>query len=143
VNGRPIPFRAWDHQVAIHEYRCGVSTETYADWLRARDDEDLRALFAARPELITPVPADMGALAARASAASAVSRALDRLDRLALSVFEAFLVLPSPASYGELLTAVSAEPSGAAPIREAVDRLRDLALIWGDDDALRVVPGGR
>ncbi|MCO5985225.1 helicase-associated domain-containing protein [Actinoallomurus spadix] len=120
-----------------------MSTDTYADWLRARGDEDLRALFAARPELITPVPADMGALAARASAASAVSRALDRLDRLALNLFEAALVLPSPIAYGDLLAAVSREPSGAAPIREAVDRLRDLALIWGDDDALRVVPGGR
>jgi hypothetical protein len=120
-----------------------VSTETYADWLRARDDETLRALFAARPELITPVPADMGALAARASAASAVSRALDRLDRLALNIFEALLVLPSPIAYADLLAAVSAEPSGDAPIRVAVDRLRGLALLWGEDDALRVVPGGR
>ncbi|WP_433180368.1 helicase-associated domain-containing protein [Actinoallomurus sp. CA-150999] len=122
-----------------------MSTETYADWLRARDDDGLRALFAARPELITPVPADMGALAARASAASAVSRALDRLDRLALNVFEALLVLPTPIPYDDLVTAVSAEPAAeaGARIRETVDRLRTLALVWGEDEALRVVPGGR
>ncbi|MCO6010918.1 helicase C-terminal domain-containing protein [Actinoallomurus purpureus] len=120
-----------------------MSTDTYADWLRARDDDGLRALFAARPELITPVPADMGALAARASAASAVSRALDRLDRLALNIFEALLVLPSPTAYDDLLAAVAAEPSARARIRDAVDRLRSLALVWGEDDALRVVPGGR
>ena len=48
----------------------GVSTDTYADWLRARDDDELRALFARRPELITPVPADITALSSRASAPS-------------------------------------------------------------------------
>jgi hypothetical protein len=115
----------------------GVSTDTYAEWLRARDDTELRALFACRPELITPVPADITALSSRASAPSALSRALDRLDRFALNVFEALLVLPSPTSRGDLATAVGADVS------EALDRLRSLALIWGDDGELRVAPGAR
>ncbi|MCW2859682.1 MAG: hypothetical protein JWP48_1390 [Actinoallomurus sp.] len=115
----------------------GVSTDTYAEWLRARDDTELRALFACRPELITPVPADITALSSRASAPSALSRALDRLDRFALNVFEALLVLPSPTSRGDLATAVDADVS------EALDRLRSLALVWGDDRELRVAPGAR
>jgi Helicase conserved C-terminal domain len=115
----------------------GVSTDTYADWLRARDDTELRALFTCRPELITPVPADITALSSRASAPSALSRALDRLDRYALNVFEALLVLPSPTSHDDLAAAVGAD------VGEALDRLRSLALVWGDDQELRVAPGAR
>ncbi|MDN3359925.1 helicase-associated domain-containing protein [Actinomadura sp. DC4] len=114
-----------------------MSTDTYADWLRARDDDELRALFACRPELITPVPADITALSSRASAPSALSRALDRLDRLALSVFEALLVLPFPTTYGDLVAATGAD------VRGAVERLRALALVWGSDEELRVAPGAR
>jgi hypothetical protein len=114
-----------------------VSTDTYAEWLRARDDDTLRALFACRPELITPVPADITALSSRASTPSALSRALDRLDRLGLSVFEALLVLPSPTTYDDLVAAVGAD------VRGAVDRLRALALVWGGDEELRVAPGAR
>jgi len=115
----------------------GVSTDTYADWLRARDDDELRALFARRPELITPVPADITALSSRASAPSALSRALDRLDRLALNVFEALLVLPSPTTYDALAAAAGAD------VREPLGRLRALALVWGEDKELRVAPGAR
>jgi hypothetical protein len=115
----------------------GVSTDTYADWLRARDDDELRALFACRPELITPVPADITALSSRASALSAISRALDRLDRLALSVFEALITLPSPTTYADLAATVGTD------VRGPLDRLRALALVWGDDQELRIAPGAR
>jgi Helicase conserved C-terminal domain len=114
-----------------------VSTDTYADWLRARDDDELRALFTRRPELIAPVPADITALSSRASAPSALSRALDRLDRLALSVFEALLVLPSPTTHADLAAAAGAD------VRDALDRLRALALVWGGDRELRPAPGAR
>ena len=114
-----------------------VSTETYAGWLRARDDDELRALFASRPELITPVPSDITALSARASAPSALSRALDRLDRLSLDVFEALLVLPSPTTYDDLAAATGAD------VRAPLGRLRELALVWGGDAELRIVPGAR
>jgi hypothetical protein len=114
-----------------------VSTDTYADWLRARGDEELRALFTCRPELITPVPSDMTALSTRAAAPSAVSRALDRLDRFVLSVFEALVTLGSPVTTGELTAAVGTD------VRAAVERLRALALVWGDDGELRLPPGAR
>ena len=44
--------------------------------LEARSDESLRALFAARPDLISPGVPDFPALAARASARVSVQRAL-------------------------------------------------------------------
>ncbi|HZE30384.1 MAG TPA: helicase-associated domain-containing protein [Actinoallomurus sp.] len=114
-----------------------MSTDTYAEWLRARDDDELRALFSCRPELITPVPADITALSSRASAPSALSRALDRLDRFALNVFEALLVLPVPTTRDDLAAAVGAGVDGA------LDRLRALALVWGTGQELRAAPGAR
>ncbi|GLZ16213.1 hypothetical protein Acsp04_64480 [Actinomadura sp. NBRC 104425] len=103
--------------------------ESYADWLRARDDAELRALLSARPELITPVPADLDALAARATAPAAVSRALDRLDRFTLAVLEAVLVLPDPAPRA-LADAIGASEAEAAA---ALDRLRGHGLVWGSE----------
>ena len=103
--------------------------ETYADWLRARGDDELRALLAARPELLAPVPADLTALAARAATPAAISRALDRLDRFTLAVLEALLVLPAPAGPDALAAAVGATPEQVAG---ALDTLRRYGLAWGN-----------
>lgn len=116
--------------------------DIYADWLRARDDDELRALLSARPELISPVPADLSALGARAAAPAAVSRALDRLDRFTLAVLEALLVLPQPATYDDLVREVTRGTDAAADdIATAVARLRTYGLIW--DDATPAKPRGR
>ncbi|MFC4056325.1 helicase-associated domain-containing protein [Actinomadura syzygii] len=101
--------------------------ETYADWLRARGDDELRALLSARPELLAPVPADLAALASRAATPAAVSRALDRLDRFTLAVLEALLVLPSPDGLPAALDA----PPGR--VDDALGTLRRFGLAWGDD----------
>jgi hypothetical protein len=50
---------------------------TFADELRARSDEDLATIFKLRPDLVTPVPNDFSALAARASSTPSLVRALD------------------------------------------------------------------
>jgi len=111
--------------------------ETYGDWLRGRTDEQLRALVSARPELITPVPADLAALAARAAAPAAVNRALDRLDRGALAVLEAVVVLPSP-------TLTALKKALGARCAPAVERLKELGLLWpGPSRTLRAAPGVR
>ncbi|MBW8485706.1 helicase-associated domain-containing protein [Actinomadura parmotrematis] len=102
--------------------------ESYADWLRARDDESLRTLLSARPELIAPVPADLTALAARAATPAAISRALDRLDRFALATLEALLVLPRPVRITALRTALGAKP---ADVDAALATLRAHGLAWG------------
>ncbi|MGP4026516.1 helicase-associated domain-containing protein [Actinomadura sp. 3N407] len=103
--------------------------ETYADWLRARGDDELRALLSARPELLAPVPADLTALAARAATPAAISRALDRLDRFTLAVLEALLVLPAPNGPDALAAAVDATPG---EVSDALGTLRRYGLAWGN-----------
>ncbi|GAA3151380.1 helicase C-terminal domain-containing protein [Nonomuraea roseoviolacea] len=118
----------------------------FTEWIRARSDEQLRELVSARPELITPVPAHLEGLAARAGSPSAIGRALDRLDRFTLAVVETLAVQdgPSPREtladlVGRALAAGEPEPALGA----ALDRLRDLALVYGPDDALDLAPGVR
>ena len=42
------------------------SSPSFAEELRKRDDATIAALFSARPDLLSPVPSDFSALAARA-----------------------------------------------------------------------------
>ncbi|MET3920193.1 helicase-associated domain-containing protein [Arthrobacter sp. UYEF20] len=56
--------------------------------LEARSDDSLRALFSARPDLISPGVPDFAALAARASGRVSVQRALERLNRPEMQVLE-------------------------------------------------------
>ena len=67
-----------------------------AEDLRARSDDDIAALLAARPDLVHPVPADLGALATRAATGPSTARALDRLDELTLAVIPASAASPTP-----------------------------------------------
>ncbi|TDB87306.1 helicase-associated domain-containing protein [Actinomadura sp. 7K534] len=113
--------------------------ETYADWLRARGDDELRALLSARPELLAPVPADLTALAARAATPAAISRALDRLDRFTLAVLEALLVLPAPDGPAPVAAAVAAT---ADQVAGALETLRRYGLAWGNG-TLTTAPGVR
>ncbi|MCW2902471.1 MAG: hypothetical protein JWO67_4736 [Streptosporangiaceae bacterium] len=115
--------------------------DSYADWLRARSDDDLRTMLALRPELMTPVPADLGALAARAAAASSVSRALDRLDQFTLNVLETLLVLSQPVAWQALVGQLRGVSE--REVRKVVDRLRATGLAWGEEAALRTAPGVR
>ncbi|MEU2059606.1 helicase C-terminal domain-containing protein [Streptomyces sp. NPDC013455] len=117
-----------------------------AEALRARDDSSLAALLRSRPDLITPVPTDLTQLATRAGTRASVLRALERLDRFALQTAEALAVAPDPASYDTLLGLMSGDAgdetvAGALP--RAVGTLREQALVWGDDDRLRLVRTAR
>ncbi|WP_225097945.1 helicase-associated domain-containing protein [Streptomyces sp. CoH27] len=117
-----------------------------AEALRARDDASLSALLRSRPDLITPVPTDLTQLATRAGTRASVLRALERLDRFALQTAEALAVAPDPASYDTLLglmagDARDATVAGALP--RALGTLREQALVWGDDERLRLVRTAR
>lgn len=107
-----------------------------ADDLRSRDDDALAELLRTRPDLATPPPADLSSLAARASTRSSVQRAVDRLDRPALQVLEVLTVLDEPVALADLARACGAP---RAVVARQVHRLRDQALVWGPDGALRVV----
>ncbi|MFF3503655.1 helicase-associated domain-containing protein [Streptomyces sp. NPDC003247] len=117
-----------------------------AEALRARDDDSLAALLRRRPDLITPVPTDLTQLATRAGTRASVVRALERLDRFALQTAEALAVAGDPAAYGELLGLMAgdtADETVARALPGAVAALREQALVWGDDDRLRLVRTAR
>ncbi|WP_051838973.1 helicase-associated domain-containing protein [Streptomyces sp. NRRL F-5126] len=119
---------------------------TLAESLRSRGDASLAALLRGRPDLLSPVPGDISQLAGRASTRASVIRALERLDRFTLQAAEALAVAPEPASY-EVLRALLAGDDGDAPVEAALPgalgALRDQALVWGDDDRLRLVRTAR
>ena len=117
-----------------------MPARSLADDLRRRSDDQLGRLLTGRPDLLHPVPADMTALAARAGSAISTSRALDRLDGLALSVAAA-VAHAEPCDVDTILAAF--DPELDPVVRASLDRLRDLALVWGEDDTLRLVRTAR
>ncbi|HEY0869022.1 MAG TPA: helicase C-terminal domain-containing protein, partial [Acidothermaceae bacterium] len=109
-------------------------------WLRAQSDDDLVRLLAARPDLLHPVPFDIGVLAARAGGHASVEIALDRLDIGALQVIEGLTLSADPTNLSSLATLLDVVPERIAA---TVERLRQAALVWGSDDALRLLPAVR
>lgn len=115
------------------------------DWLRERDDTALAALLARRPDLAVPPPPDLTVLATRAAVRASVVRACDDLDTVTLAVLEALVVAEAdgePVELAELRRLLGPDVP-AAVVRTALDALRERALAWGPDDALRVVPAAR
>ncbi len=111
--------------------RMSVSqpVRSVAEWLRERSDDELATLLLMRPDLVSPVPPDVGMLAARATTRSSVLRALDLLDRAEHGVLEALCLLPEPATFDELKASLTGELRGVDPAHvtgraaEAVPRL--------------------
>ncbi|MEQ7004671.1 helicase-associated domain-containing protein [Actinopolymorpha sp. B17G11] len=108
---------------------------TLAEALRTLADDALVRLFRARPDLVTPLPSDIVALAARATTRSSLARALDRLDRRELAVVEAVVVAAPQVSRAALRTLLDLPNE---QLDATLARLRSLALVWGPDDALDV-----
>ncbi|MGW0364290.1 helicase C-terminal domain-containing protein [Streptomyces sp. NPDC002990] len=128
----------------------GSAPRSLAEALRARDDAALTALLHARPDLVSPVPGDMTQLAGRAGTRASVVRALERLDRFTLQTAQALAVAPEPCPYPvleSLLTGHRGADTGDSAARAALPRalgtLRDQALVWGDEDRLRLVRTAR
>ncbi|MFI5985426.1 helicase C-terminal domain-containing protein [Streptomyces sp. NPDC051555] len=134
---------------------AGTAPRSLAEALRARDDTALAALLRARPDLLNPVPGDVTQLATRAGTRASVVRALEHLDRFALQCAEALAVAPDPCPYPVLEALLTGTAPGGeddrAPLADAVRAalpgalrtLRDQALLWGGDDALRLVRTAR
>ncbi len=109
-----------------------------ADDLRNRSDDALFALLTARPDLLHPIPSDLGQLAARATTAPSVNAALDSLNRIQLDVCEAIAGLPDSASLDDLHEGLRNVPGyDAEAVNDAVHHLRTIGLLWGDE--LRLV----
>ncbi|MFF2779721.1 helicase-associated domain-containing protein [Streptomyces sp. NPDC058052] len=138
-----------DREAHVPEGRpsgTAASPRTLAEALRARGDDGLAALLRARPDLLGPVPNDLTQLATRAGTRASVVRALERLDRFTLQVAETLAVAPDPAPYPVLLD-LFAGGQEVPEIEEALPRavalLREQALVWGEDDRLRLVRTAR
>ncbi|MEU7583645.1 helicase C-terminal domain-containing protein [Streptomyces sp. NPDC041068] len=113
-----------------------------AEALRSREDADLAALLHARPDLLNPVPTDLTQLATRAGTRASAVRALERLDRFAQQVAETLAVAPDPTTYDELLTLLAGDDGDTAVVEalpQALATLHEQALVWGQDDRLRLV----
>ncbi|GAB3172712.1 helicase-associated domain-containing protein [Streptomyces incanus] len=128
------------------EEKPAAAPRSLAEALRGRDDAELAALLRSRPDLVTPVPADLTQLATRAGTRASVVRALDRLDRFTLQTAQALAVAADPAPYDELLGLLAGDEGDravSAALPGAVRTLREQALVWGDDDRLRLVRTAR
>jgi hypothetical protein len=117
-----------------------AAAATLAGWLRDRDDEQLAQLLRRRPDLGLPAPADFATLASRVGVRTSVQRAVDGLDAWRLRVLEA-LVLSIDDGQVRIATAIELLP--AVDLTPALDDLRAVALIWGPDSRLHLVPGVR
>ncbi|NJC72840.1 hypothetical protein HC031_24425 [Planosporangium thailandense] len=118
---------------------------TLADHLRALPDEELAALIALRPDLVMPVPGDISALAVRAQSRLSVARSLDALDRFTLEVLDAVRVTRDPqtatTSVEAVLLLTGEGGVDKTRVREALGRLRELAIIYGSDATLHLSDG--
>uniref|UniRef100_A0A5Q5BQ29 Helicase XPB/Ssl2 N-terminal domain-containing protein n=1 Tax=Mycobacterium sp. (strain MCS) TaxID=164756 RepID=A0A5Q5BQ29_MYCSS len=103
-------------------------------------DERLIRLLELRPDLTQPPPGTIAALAARATSRQSVKAATDGLDFLRLAVLDALLVLHADTTAVPLtkLFELIGGRADEGAIVVAVDDLRARALVWGDDDQVRV-----
>ncbi|MFM1796831.1 MAG: hypothetical protein RL733_612, partial [Actinomycetota bacterium] len=100
------------------------SFPSFANELRERSDDDLALLFSARPDLITPVPADMTALSTRATSAPSLLRALETLNQWQLQVLEVCAALSDPFTKKEV---VALSDSAAELV---IKHLHKIALLY-------------
>jgi hypothetical protein len=111
----------------------GGSRSTLTASLRTRNDDALAELLRTRPDLTDPLPADLAALAARATTRSSVLRAIDGLDSAALQVMDALLVAGGRGTAQEIRSLLGwPQSAGNAPdeVTAALGRLEARALAW-------------
>ncbi|MFM8627611.1 MAG: helicase-associated domain-containing protein [Candidatus Nanopelagicus sp.] len=104
---------------------------TFADELRSRSDEELANIFRLRPDLVTPVPNDFSALAARATSTPSLVRAIDSLNLWQYQIIDAACALPEPFKKSELV-AVTSEQTNFA-----LDQLWQMGLLYKEGNNYR------
>jgi len=108
------------------------STISFTEELRSRSDDQIIALFSLRPDLISPVPTDIMALAARAHSMPSLMRARESLDKFRLDILTALCTLEEPIPLSQIIAVTSNEAKGA------LDSLWELALIYKDGNNYRI-----
>lgn len=117
---------------------------TYLDWFLERTTAQLATLFAVRPDLASPSPANLPSLAARASNSTSVNKALATHNARTLQVLEAVVVLKSldvSLTSQKISHAITGMDTPAPEILEELDRLAASALLWDSAGLWNVAPG--
>ena len=104
---------------------------TFADELRARADDALASIFKLRPDLVSPVPNDFSALAARATSTPSLVRALDSINMWHYQIIEAACALPEPFKKSEIVAVTSEETAFA------LDHLWQMGLLYKEGNNYR------
>ena len=84
-----------------------ISFTSFTEELRNRSDDQIKALFSLRPDLISPVPTDLMALSARANSTPSLLRARETLDKFRLDILSAICTLDEPAPLLQILSVTS------------------------------------
>lgn len=105
---------------------------SFAEDLRGRSDAELTELFQLRPDLINPIPADMTALASRATSAPSLIRAIENLNQFQLNILEAATLFEESFTVSE----IAALTNPAA--KEVIPTLVTLGLIYRDGKKFRI-----
>ena len=108
------------------------STISFTEELRNRSDDEIKNLFTLRPDLISPVPSDLAALATRANSAPSLLRAKESLDKFRLDILTAICTLEEPIAAAQIVGVTSEEA------KEAVTRLWEIALLYKDGERYRI-----
>jgi len=107
-------------------------SSSFADSLRSRSDEEFARLFSTRPDLLSPVPGDISALAARASSMPSLMRARDSLNKFQFDILTAACSLKDPFTALELLRITD---KAAKPV---INHLQERGLIYADGEKFRI-----
>lgn len=112
---------------------------SFADWLSALTDDQFVTLLQARPDLATPAPANMTALAAKASTWASLDACMRTLDQASRDLLDALCLLPHPTTVDALVRLLATDFE-RSDLDAALARLTALALAFRDGDALSVHP---
>ena len=109
-----------------------MEMRSFSDYLRSVDDAALLKLFAARPDLVSPVPPDIASLAVRACSPPSLARAIDSLNQWQFQVLEAASALNEPFILKSLIALTD------KACADALDHLISIGLIYSSDDGMRL-----
>ncbi|MEP6598490.1 MAG: helicase-associated domain-containing protein [Actinomycetota bacterium] len=113
--------------------------KSLTEWLRRSSDEQLARLLRRRPDLGLPAPADLATLASRLGVRTSVHRVVDRLDAFNLRVLEGLVLLAESSQPVALPDAADLLGRPVGDLLASVEELRELGLVWGEDNRLRLV----
>ena len=108
------------------------STISFTEELRGRSDEQFIVLFTLRPDLISPVPTDVMALAARATSMPSLMRARESLDKFRLDILSALCSIEEPIALSQIASITTVESASA------LNSLWELALVYKDGEGFRI-----